>query len=165
MTDFIRTLNLIKTRRNLTWLTVSQQEALESLRQALRVPGTVNLFGGTGVGKTFLGWFVADELDYTYFPHLENLKQAEYSNTSSVVLDNCQSSRQAHRDVLKILGFHNINHAILITRQMIQDYTHYVELKLTPADLTKVQDNLASVGLFYEASEETNLWHLVNPYL
>ena len=64
-----------------------------------------------------------------------------------VIFDNCQSSRQAHREMLKIVRFQQIHYAIFITRQMISDYTHYVELKLTPIDQEQVQQNLAGLGI------------------
>jgi len=164
VSDFIRALNLIKTRRTPAWLTPSQQEALAALQEALRIPGTVNLFGATGVGKTFLGWTLADELGYTYFPHISRLEQLEDPQATGVILDNCQPERQAHRNTLKMLRFCNARYAVLITRQMVHDYTHYVELRLTPADQAKVCENLAPLG-FFEISETPNLWHLVNPHL
>ncbi|MBC8263376.1 MAG: hypothetical protein H8E47_04545 [Anaerolineales bacterium] len=165
MSDLIRALNLIKTRRDPAWLTVSQQKALAALQEALRVPCTVNLFGATGVGKTFLAWTLADELGYTYFPHLDHFERIEDLHTTGVVLDNCRPDRRTHRHTLKTLSFQNVRYAVLITRQMIQDYTHYVELALTPADRTKAWDNLATLGIFREAKELPNLWHLVNPHL
>lgn len=165
MSDFVRTLNLIKTRRNPTWLTPSQQEALAKLREALRAPGTVNLCGTAGVGKTFLAWTLADELGYVYFPHINRLEQSEDLHTTSVILDNCRPERQFHRDMLKELRFRSVRYAVLITRQIIHDYTRYVELSLTPADQDKVWNNLTTVGIFQKRTESPNLWYLVNSYL
>lgn len=165
MSDFIRTLNLIKTRRDSSWLTPSQQEALALLREVLRVPGPVNLFGSVGVGKTFLAWNLTDILGYTYFPHPTHLEPVEQLNVAGVVIDNAQSGRQAHRGVLKALSFRDVKYAVLITRRPIQDYSHYVELNLTSIDQAKVRDNLASIGLFRPATDVSNLWFLVNPYM
>jgi hypothetical protein len=165
VSDFIRVLNLIKTRRNDAWLTASQQEAFSMLREALRIPCTVNLFGSIGVGKTFLAWILSDELGYTYFPHVDLLEQVEDLHTAGVILDNCLPARQVHRNVLKTLSFSNVSHAVLITRQMIRDYTHCVELVLTPTDQVKVRDNLIGLGFLQMISEAPNLWHLVNPHL
>lgn len=165
MSDFIRALNLIKTRRTPTWLTASQQEALAALQEALRVLGTVNLCGAAGVGKTFLAWTLADELGYTYYPHINRLEQVEDLHTVGVILDNCRPERQAHRNMLKELRFRNVRHAVLITRPIIRDYTHYVKLRLTPDDQAKVWNNLTALGLFREINEVPNLWHLVNPHL
>jgi len=165
VSDLIRTLNLIKTQRDLAWLTVSQREALTALQEALRVPGTVNLFGATGVGKTFLAWTLADELGYIYFPHLDHFERVEDLHTTGIILDNCCPDRQTHRHTLKTLSFQNVRYAVLITRQMIQDYTHYVELVLTPDDRAKAWENLTTLGIFREGKELPNLWHVVNPHL
>ena len=165
MSDLIRVLNLIKTRRNLTWLTASQQGALAALRKALRVPGTVNLFGAEGVGKTFLAWVLAAELGYTYVPHISHLERDNDLQLAGVVVDNCQPGRLAHRDTLKMLRFQTVRRAVLVTRQIVDDYTYYVELGLTSDDQAKAQDNLASIGLFHKIDKAPNLWHLVNPHL
>ena len=165
MSDLIRTLNHIKTRRSHTWLTPSQREALIGLRRALQVPGPVNLFGAIGVGKTFLAWTLADELGFSYLPHTAQLKQVEALSTTGVILDNCHSDRRSHRDILKTLQFLNTSHAVLVTRQMIDDYTHYVELKLTSTDQAKVRDTLEALGLYHEVDQVPHLWHLVNPHL
>lgn len=164
MSDFVRALNLIKTKRDHTWLTPSQQKALAALERALKIPCTVNLFGAAGTGKTFLAWTLANNLGYAYFSHLEHFMTADWPN-SGIVVDNCRPERKAHREMLKELSFRNIRHAVLVSRQLIRDYTHYVELNLTPDDQTKAWDNLAAIGIFRESKQVPNLWHLVNPYL
>lgn len=165
MSDFVRTLNLIKTHRNLAWLTPSQTDALVALQRTLRVPCSVNLFGLAGSGKTFLAWILANEMGYTYFPHFVYLQQREDLPEAGIIVDNCGPERKAHRNVLKVLSFRNVRHAVLISRQLIRDYTHYVELELTPKDQAHAWHNLTTIGLFREAGDVPNLWHLVNSYL
>jgi hypothetical protein len=165
MSSFVRHLNLIKIKRTLTWLTPSQQVAFTQVEKELRASSTVNLFGGVGVGKTFLTWMLADQLNYGYISHPEELGQVSRSELKGVVVDNCRPNRLAHRDLLKELRFHGVPHAVLVTRQMIYDYTHYVELQLTKEDETQVQENLISVGIVLIRTNQPNLWHLVNPYL
>jgi len=163
MSNFVRTLNLIKTHRNMEWLTPSQRQALAALKNVLRTSGTVNLCGPAGVGKTFLAWMMVDELGYTYFPHLEYFARVERVTTLRVIIDNGQSSRQSHRDALKALQLQDVTHAVLITRRLIRDYTRYVKLALLPQDIEKVQCNLASVGHLVHSAEISDLWSLVNP--
>ncbi|HFD39729.1 MAG TPA: hypothetical protein ENJ31_07790 [Anaerolineae bacterium] len=165
MSKFVRTLNSIKTHRCAEWLTPSQSRALAALRRELHAPGTVNLYGPAGVGKTFLAWILADELDLTYFPHLEYLAQAERVTASGVIIDNGQSSRQAHRNTLKVLQLEGVVRAVLITRELVHDYTRYVELSLLPEDKEKASLNLATIGHPAHDAQVPNLWHLVNPYL
>lgn len=165
MSRFVRTLNLIKTHRTTAWLTPAQVQALSELREILRVPRTVNLCGSVGVGKTFLAWALADELNYAYFPHLRRFIQTEDIATSGVIIDNAEPSRQSHRDVLKTLQFRDMRCAVLITRQPIRDYTYYAELSLCAEDREKVCRNLADIGCFISDSRVPNLWYLVNPSL
>jgi hypothetical protein len=158
-------LNLIKTHRNIEWLTPSQSEALYALKKVLRVPGTVNLCGRAGVGKTFLAWALADDLGYAYFPHLKHFTQAEEIPASGVIIDNAKPDRQSHRNALKALQFQNVTRAVLVTRELIRDYTHYVELDLSPEDQEKVRHNLVSIGHLIHEVGVLNLWYLVNPHL
>lgn len=165
MSDFVRNLNRIKAKRKFDWLTPSQQEAFTAVSKALKIPNSVNLFGREGVGKTFLAWMLADKLGYIYLVHPSHLEQLNPSETAGVILDNCQSSRQAHREMLKAVRFQQIHHVIFITRQMISDYTHYVELKLTSIDQEQVQQNLTSLGLVTAVRQQPSLWYFVNPQL
>lgn len=165
MSEFIRLLNQIKTHRTETWLTPSQVEATAALRESLRIPGTVNLFGSAGVGKTFLGWSLAETAGYTYLPHVDHLADFQGTEAEGLIIDNCPSKRTMHRDICKHLGFKDVRHTVLITRQMVDDYTPYVELKLNEQDWNKVIENLGSVGVFRDSTSASNLWQLLNPYL
>lgn len=165
MSEFIRLLNQIKTHRTLDWLTPSQVEAMLDLRKTLRIPGTVNLFGSTGVGKTFLGWSLADETGYVYLPHIDHLADLQNQEIVGLIVDNCASDREAHRNILKQLSFQEIRYAVLITQQMIDDYTSYVELRLEAQDWDKVTENLGSLKVFRDPSSTSNLWQLLNPHL
>ena len=165
MSEFVRTLNRIKTHRGVEWLTPSQVRALTELREVLPASGTVNLCGPAGVGKTFLAWVLADKIGYAYFPHRSYFSEAEDVRAPGVIIDNADPGRLSHRSLLKDLEFENVKHAVLITRRLIQDYTHYVELSLAKEDWHVVADNLASIGCFVPESSFDNLWHLVNPTL
>jgi hypothetical protein len=156
---------MIKTHHSTEWLTPSQARALLALKEVMRVPGTVNLCGPPGVGKTFLAWVLADTSDYAYFPHLNSFSRAPGVATPNVIIDNANPSRLSHRTVLKALQFEEIRRAVVITRQLIRDYTYYVELFLTKADWDAVCDNLTSVGCPISRSRFRSLWYLVNPTL
>lgn len=165
MSKFIRTLNLVKAHRSAKWLTPSQAQALIAIKEVLRVPATANLCGPAGVGKTFLAWVLADAWGYAYFPCLADFSQAKGIAAPGVIIDNVGPSRLSHRSVLKALQLENMKRAVVITRQLIQDYTYYTELSLTEEDWDAVCDNLASVGCLVSESRLRNLWHLVNPTL
>ena len=164
MSKFVRVLNAIKTHWDLSWLTDSQRQCLKEMQSQLRVPRTVNLYGRHGVGKTFLAWALAQESGLAYFPHLMVFRQTEGLGDDAVIIDNCLPVRSQHRNVLKALDFRGVKWAVLITSTLIQDYTHYCELLLTPDDISKVQDNLESIGIKTEVTDVSSLWSVVNPY-
>lgn len=164
MSDFIRILNSIKMKRTPTWLTPSQINAQVAIKESLRAPGTINLCGSAGSGKTFLAWSLADELGYFYFSHPSLLKGERLPTSKGLIVDNCRHDRWSHRDLLKVLQLWQIHRAVLITRQPVRDYTRYVELELTLADEGRVCENLLALGCFREPGVP-NLWYLVNPYL
>jgi hypothetical protein len=165
VSDFVRALNSIKASRHVTWLTPSQGEALVALQRALRVPCSVNLFGPAGTGKTFLAWILTDEMGYAYFPHISYLEKIEVVPDTGIIVDNCGPERNVHRHTLRTLSFRNVRYSVLISRQSIRDYTHYVELGLTLEDQTHIWHNLMSIRLFRETDDVPNLWHLLNPHL
>lgn len=165
MSKFIHTLNLIKANRSREWLTPTQLQALNALKEALQLTGTVNLCGSAGVGKTFLAWILVDELDFAYFPHITHFCHRNKVRVPGVIIDNVAPDRQSHRTVLKALEFEGVKHAVLITRELILDYTHYVELSLSSRDHDTVSQNLANVGIFISDSQVSKLWYLVNPNL
>ncbi|HET59437.1 MAG TPA: hypothetical protein ENN32_03620 [Chloroflexi bacterium] len=165
MSEFIRLLNQIKTHRNRAWLTPSQVNAMRALQKTLRIPGTVNLFGSVGVGKTFLGWSLAEEMRYVYLAHIDCLADLQDQEIIGLIVDNCAPDRESHRNILKHLSFRKIRYAVLITQQMIGDYTSYVELELEAQDWDRVVENLKSIKVFRDPSSASNLWQLLNPYL
>lgn len=166
MSQFVHRLNQIKSNRTPEWLTPSQLEVFFKVKTALCVPSTINLFGRTGVGKTFLGWALAYELNFFYLPDPALVKTITSNQYSGIILDNCRADRQTHRELLKILQFQNINKAMFISRQMIKDYTQFVELNLTDSDILAVRENLTDVGMLPLTEDDVpNLWYLVNSSL
>lgn len=165
MSELIRNLNLIKRHRTPEWLTSSQVTAMGYLQKALAVPGTVNLYGAAGVGKTFLGWQLADSAGYAYVPDHSGLGELDLGGIIGLIVDNCPPNRSAHREIQKLLQFRNIRRAVLISRQLIDDYTSYVQLNLDEQDVHHVVSNLMRVGMARQAHGVANLWQLLNPYL
>jgi len=164
MSEFVRNLNLIKRQFNITWLSPSQAAALDLLFKATRYPGTVNLWGSVGVGKTFLCWIMARETGMAYIPHISFLDELDTVPTNGVIVDNCLSDRSFHRTTLNKLAIAHIQRVVLVSRPLIQDYTNHVELLCTGDDMAHVYSILCSVGVFSSKTSFPNLWHMINPY-
>jgi hypothetical protein len=56
MNRFVALLNKIRREADWGWLTESQRQASEQLRDFLNINDVANLFSFHGVGKTFLAW-------------------------------------------------------------------------------------------------------------
>lgn len=128
----------------------------------LQFPGHVNLYGAIGVGKTFLAWFVAEQLGYLYLPHPTKLVENDRPSPAGIVIDNCSSQRSIHRELLKELSFCGINRSLLVTRTMLQDYSPFVQLALTDEDQIQVRLNVARIGCVLATENTGNLWSLIN---
>lgn len=166
MDSFYRIHNFIKREFDASWLTPSQQSARAELEKSAVLPGSVNLWGSAGSGKTFLAWSLQRFAGYSYFPHLSYFHQAAPSTAlSHVIIDNGETHRRVHRETLAALRLRGVQHAVLISRQLIQDYTHHVHLELTDADLSHVRSCLANAGVYTTPTEIRNLWYVINPHL
>jgi hypothetical protein len=164
VTELIRTLNMIKTRREPGWLTPSQRAALVALGTAVRIPGSVNLYGAVGVGKTFLAWAAADALGLVYLPHIAFLRSVQDDSVQGIIVDNCLATRMFHRDVLKRLDLMGVRRAVLVSRHVIEDYGCCIRLEFNDSDRAHVCENLRSIGLYRNALPDSHLWSLMNPH-
>ncbi len=162
MNEFVKNLNEIKKKRNKFKLTKSQQKAYFEILDLLQVPRFVNLHGHAGVGKTFLGWRLADELNWDYIPHISHLGNVKSECT---IIDNFPSDRQTYRDAIYELRTKGISKAVLITRKPIRDYIAHIPLLLTEEDIEIVKNNLAMCAIYIKEITPKNLWYLLNPTL
>jgi len=66
---------------------------------------------------------------------------------------------------LKTINFKALQFSVLVSRELVQDYTYFVELNLTADDQSKVLSNLEEIGIFRKESVIPNLWYIVNPLI
>lgn len=164
MSAFLHRLNKIRTARTETWLTASQQIAMEQVFAQARMAPALNLYGRVGTGKTFLAWMIAERLDYPFVAHPHKINEWETTFPhAGVIIDNCSPERTAHRELLKELSMFNVAHAVLVSRKAIEDYIHHVQVHCTLDDFTHAQSNLASISAATLPQNALNLWALVNP--
>ncbi|MCZ7554454.1 MAG: hypothetical protein M5U05_18060 [Anaerolineales bacterium] len=164
MSGFVRNLNRIKTLCNQDWLSPSQKAALDTLTQGILYPGTTNLWGPAGVGKTFLAWILQQETGAEYVPHISAVATSREMRGCTMIVDNCSPDRISHRNTLNQLRLANVSSAILVSRELIQDYTSHVELVCSEADLNHIRSVLVPLGIFTLREDISSLWYVVNPY-
>ena len=135
-------LRLSETGETLTPSQASEQDTL--LKATQRREGNINLWGNPGVGKTFLAHYLHHRADLVYFSSPE-LYDRKVSSDSVVAIDNAPHIRQEARRLYDDIRWGNKDYngpvnVILITRKPIDDAVHPIELTLTDADITHMEN-------------------------
>jgi hypothetical protein len=164
MNRFVDILNIIRQKANPNWLTPSQQAAYHLLRERLNFLDEVNLWGGQGVGKTFLGWVLRAQGLAIFAPRLEDVGQEQALPLQrTIVVDNLDWRRTAVREALHHCRSHGYDKIVLITNEFVQDQVATVEVALTDDDIAQVAANLRSIGVAPYNDTPHSLWDLVSP--
>jgi hypothetical protein len=158
---FVDTLNRIRQRAGVEWLTPSQRRAYALLRERLEFLDAVNLWGAHGTGKTFIGWVLDRQGLAAYAARLEAFEPALAERV--VVVDNSDWRRRAVRDALHRCREYGYGKVVLISTEPVQEQMASVELRLTADDLQAVAENLRTVGVAPYNDAPKNLWDMVSP--
>lgn len=161
MNRYVDTLNRIRQNANANWLTPSQRAVYDLLRERLKFLDEVNLRGGHGVGKTFIGWVLRAQGLAVYAPRLEDVEPALLLRT--VVVDNLDWQRTVVREALHRCRGHGYDKVVLITNEFAQEQMATVELALSANDLEQAMINLRSIGVLPYSETPSTLWDLVCP--
>ena len=161
MNRFIDILNRIRQNINPDWLTPTQQAAYNLLRERLAFLDEVNLWGGHGVGKTFLGWVLQSQGLAAYKPRSEEIGLASLLDT--VIVDNIGWQRAIVRDLLHLCRNQGYQKVVFITTEPAREQMATIELLLTDEDLVKASANLRSIGIAPYSGMPHSLWDLVSP--
>jgi hypothetical protein len=161
MNRFVDILNRIRQNADPNWLTPSQQIAYHLLRERLKFLDELNLWGGHGVGKTFLGWVLQAKRLALFAPRSNDVEPASLLRT--IVVDNPDWRRSAVRETLHHCRSSGYDKIILITAEPVQEQMATVEVALTDQDIAKVIANLRSVSIPPGTDTPRNLWDVVSP--
>ena len=128
-------------------LTPSQASArADILNTIARWEHYINLWGGPGVGKTFLAHYLHHRAHLVYFSEQSHY-DGQVSQDSGVAIDNAPQTRQEARRLYDEIRWGSQDYTgpanvILITREPIDDAVRRIELTLTDADLTHMEELL-----------------------
>ena len=161
MSLYIELHNFIKIHACLDWLTLSQQQALTAIQNALRTFHVINLHGVSGCGKTFLGWVCHHESIGAYLPHPRLLRDNMPSPLPScLIIDNTPTRRAEFRHILKEIQIHKIPNLIAISREPIREEVAAIELHCTEHDCKGGIHNLSLADRQPKVDTDTNLWEI-----
>lgn len=137
----LATLNArIRDRISIEWLTPSQQEIWNELMRFDGPPHrVVNIYGGPGVGKSFLGWLLERERLATYGVWHDPPRPVH----PRLILDNARSDHESVRDIRPLVDKLKIQQIILLSRRRAEESAMPVfELRASPDDLEVFRANL-----------------------
>lgn len=146
-------------------LTPSQQEAASVIARAL-VEGVqyINLYGGPGVGKTFLARHLAHELGCCYMSGFGTETLTPIAERW-VLVDNAPENRGDARAVYGDLLHRSAVAVLVITHNLVRDSLFTVPLNLTKDDQDVVRSTVAETFPSFRLSGNhqrlTSLWTLV----
>ena len=135
---------LLDSSRNDETLTPSQLSARDVILDTIHAAETrINLWGEPGTGKTFLAHYLHHRADVIYFSYQHHYDR-QVSRHSVVAIDNAPHIRQEARGLYDKIRWGDKDYTgprnvILITREPIDDAVRPIELTLTDADRTHIE--------------------------
>jgi len=122
----LQRLNTLKQIQHQKYLTESQQEALETIKQH-RDNGEIyiNLYGPKGAGKTFLCWALQTN-GWTYHQTFHNRV-----NNPAVIYDHGSRERRATRELRNNVELNGVACVVYVTRKPAEEV--YPRVELTPS--------------------------------
>jgi len=165
MSRWLELHNQIKRRSSELWMTPTQREVLAQLEQWLDFPGQCNLFGGAGVGKTYLAWILSKNLPAQ---HIIVPQQLSPTNQSfpNLIIDNAPYAEQAIRNILKQCDFCAAEKVVIVTRSESALKMRRIELPPPTLDeLREVERRLDKFGFQQTAVPAgSNFWQVLNSF-
>ena len=160
MSKYIELLNKIKENCTEEWLSHSQKTIFDKIAGGFKTHKLVNIYGDSGIGKTFIGWIFQKSLNYIYINNINDIPEYEY-----VVLDdNLRFKREETRILRPILMVKKIETMILITQKKIRDDVPCLCLKLDNDDINEIFNNLymnLNIQILKKEGSEYNLRNLI----
>lgn len=169
MSQLLKLLNRLKAVASLERLTDSQQIAWHDIRQQLRFPERVNLYGPAGVGKTFLAWALARQQDAAFFASPAALARSDFINELPrlVIVDNVTGEANDLRRLLAELQMRQTRSALIITCHPNPIGLPLVHLPLPVSqDIAIVYHNLSLLEHYALPPRNAgNLWQIIHSTL
>jgi hypothetical protein len=140
--------NRIRRRFRPEWLSLSQKQTYDHLKQLLSFQNTVNLYGPSGVGKTFLVWVLGQEVSTCfYFFNLKQLEGKATDQTTIAVVDPHPWQRSIVRQTLSTLHGLGYKKILLVSQEPVADQIPSCQLSLNQSDLVKIYQNWSEVSI------------------
>lgn len=169
MSDWLRLVNEMKRRTPQEYFTPTQQAAYNSLIELLQFPNQrINLYGVSGVGKTYIAWGLVRALEAVHVPLPERLCEYGGRDLPLIIIDNSPIYEDDLRTILADAALMDAGSVLFITRKPTALRMRQIHLDLpTLDDVRQVARTFGRLG-FYEQSTppaSPNLWQLLQCYV
>jgi len=130
----------IRDHLSVEWLTPSEMAVWEQIHRFEGPPHRIiNIYGGPGSGKTFLGWLMDREAHATYSQWAPRSQPAH----ARLALDNAAVGKAATRALRPLVEELGVRQIILLSRRRVDEPAMPAfELQITPDDLAYLRANL-----------------------
>lgn len=153
--------NRIRRRCSPEWLSPSQKQTSNRLRELLSFQDTVNLHGPPGAGKTFMTWVLGEEVFTCPYFELSKLKRKGTDQRTLTVVDHHPHSRSTVRQTLSTLHGLAYKKILLVSDEPVADQIPSCQLALRELDKAEIYQNWSEVSIpvddLYESFESMNL--------
>jgi hypothetical protein len=130
----------IRDRATIDWFTPSQRAVWNLIKEFDGPPHRViNVYGGEGTGKTFLGWILERE-HYATYMIWRDTPQPQFPR---LVIDDAKHDRTSTRDIRPMTDALGLKQIILLTRIRIDEPSvPAFELRVLDEDIESIKANL-----------------------
>lgn len=163
MNHWLELLADLKRRNPHEYLTPTQRAVHDDLCNRLRFPQWINLYGGSGTGKTFVAWAVARAIGGQHVPTISALETVAPGN-DILLVDNAPYRQSQVRQVLARCDLLEAKSVVLITHHPVDLPMQRVELSaLTEDEIALVVHSIERLGYYRQNSLPThpNLWDIL----
>lgn len=158
MSRYIRVVNSLKLQIRDLEPTPSQISCINLLLDRLQYPGTANLFGLHGVGKTFMGWVLVKDAKVEYFSHPSRITKSLVQEDRIAFVDNVSHIKADFRQSSIMVEGAGFKRVIFVSTYPVDDYVYRVELNLTNDDVNVARKNLSMLGYIPTIKDRNSLW-------
>lgn len=162
MSEYDKVLNSIKDQCLRQYATPAQEQIFEMILNKFKTQKIVNVYGSTGVGKTFLGWLLERHGYGKYCVNREELDGLQ-KECKWVILDNGPISREESRALRVVLLDKSIKQMVVLTNKPIDEEIPKLQLCFGTEEREKFKQNLYLICNIQVLNEEddSNMHELI----
>jgi hypothetical protein len=152
--------NKLKQLPTSDWLTPSQKVVFEEIKSCLSgTINVINLYGHSGVGKTFLIHTLYKKKLLEYCPSVETI----FGTDNTLAIDNSPHDRMAARDIRIEMRVNKIKNVILISRYKVDDNSvTSFQLAINDKDIEYFKSNyFREFKIKFSNKKHNNYWEFM----